>query len=227
MERRELAERYLAGQLSRRVFLRRLVGAGVTLGAAVAYSDLLRADPAQAAPFYDYYVTVQDFSYAPANLKAASIGLTVEWAFHALDFNHSATDPTGVIDSGFKTPESAYDRPLPFSGTFNYVCKETTHPHMAGAVHVPMAVGPSHGPLGTAFALGWSQISPIPSPWVVDVQRRRPSDNGFKNWLTGTTTRSTSYTPTARGTYKFRARINNTMNHNKSAWSPVASIKVT
>ena len=176
MDRRQLTERYLEGQLSRRVFLRRLVGAGITLGAAVAYSDLLRADPAQAvAPSYDYYVIVQDFSYSPANLKTASFQV-VEWAFFAPVSHHSVTDPTGVLNSGFKSPQSAYDQPMQLSGTYNYVCKETTHPLMKGKVRVPMGAGPGSGPLGTAFTVGWSQTSPIPAPYVMDIQRRRPSD---------------------------------------------------
>lgn len=226
MDRSQLAERYLDGQLSRRVFLRRLVGTGVTVGAALAYADLLRADPAQATPFYDYYVIIEDFSYAPANLKTASFQ-TVEWAWFAPVSHHSVTDPTGVLNSGFKSPYSAYDRAMQFSGTFDYVCKETTHPLMKGKVRVPMAAGPAHGPLGTAFTIGWSQISPVPSPYTMDIQRQRPADNGFKNWLTGTTTRGASYTPTAKGTYKFRARVTNTTKHKSSAWSPVVAIKVT
>jgi plastocyanin len=227
VDRQGVVERYLDGQMSRRVFLRRMVAAGVTVGAAAAYADLLLADPAQAAPFYDYYIQIADFSYTPADLKSAALGKTVEWAWFSPVSHHSATDPTRVIDSGFKSPYSAYDLTIPFSGTYSYVCKETTHVPMSGKVHVPMAVGPKSARLGTAFELNWSLVSPLTAPYVEDIQRRRPSDNGFKNWITGTTNRGTAYTPTARGLYKFRARVRNTSNHKASGWSPVASFKVT
>jgi len=227
MDRRKLAERYLDGQMSRRVFLRRLVGTGVTVGAAIAYSDILLADPAHTAPFFDYYVGVYDYYYLPDNLRTTSFQ-SVQWGFGANDLSsHSVTDPTHVLNSGFRAPGSTYGKLLRFSGTFRYKCKETTHPLMEGKVHVPMAIGRVRGPLGTAFPLGWSHSSPIPAPYVVDVQRRRPSDLGFKRWITGTHKAGFSYVPNAKGKYRFRARTRNTANQKKSAWSPVSQIVVT
>jgi plastocyanin len=229
MERQELAARYLEGQMGRRVFLRRLVGLGVTLPAAVAYADLLRADPAAAAT-YDYYVYVQDYAYLGSPTRLASFGQTVEWGgfFSGGGHTHSATDPTAWINSGFKTGGSAYDRQMAFSGTFKYHCAETTHPlyPMNGKVKVPMSVSPASGPLGTAFTLGWSTISGL-TDYSFDVQRRRPSDSGFVNWIKKTSTRGISYTPSARGTYRFRARTRNTATGVVTGWSPVLSISVT
>ncbi len=50
MSRDQLIDGYLAGEISRRTFVRRLVSLGVSLGAALAYVDLLRPDSAKAAP---------------------------------------------------------------------------------------------------------------------------------------------------------------------------------
>jgi hypothetical protein len=229
MQRQELAQRYLDGQIGRRVFLRRLVGLGVSLSAAIAYSDLLRADPAAAAT-YDYYVYVQDFSYSLKSTVLAGFGQVVEWGgFTSLGgYTHSATDPTAWINSGFRTEGAAYDRQMPFSGIFKYHCAETTHSlnPMNGNVKVPMLASPTSGPLGTAFSIGWSSISGL-TEYSFDVQRRRPSESSFQFWIRRTHTRAVVYTPKAKGTFEFRARTRNTGTNVVSSWSPVLSIAVT
>lgn len=58
MSKQELVEAYVEGRITRRVFVRRLVAAGVSLGAAVTYAAALapRAQ-AQVVPgdLYDHY----------------------------------------------------------------------------------------------------------------------------------------------------------------------------
>jgi hypothetical protein len=58
MSKQELVEAYAAGTITRRVFVRRLVAAGVSLGAAVTYASALapRAQ-AQVVPgdLHDFY----------------------------------------------------------------------------------------------------------------------------------------------------------------------------
>jgi hypothetical protein len=228
MQRQELARRYLDGQMGRRVFLRRLVGMGVTLPAALAYAELLHADPAAAAT-YDYYIYVQDFSYSTDSIRLASYGQVVEWGFDALSgYRHSATDPTAWINSGFETPGNIYDQEMKFAGTFKYHCAETTHPlnPMNGTIKAPMVCSPAGGPVGTAFTIGWSNTSGL-TDYSFDVQRRRPSDKGFKNWVNKTSSRASLFTPTAKGLYRFRARTRNTSSGKLSAWSPVLSLRVT
>ncbi len=56
MSREELVQAYIDGGLSRRAFIRRLVGAGVSLGAAVSYAHLL-APEAEAA---DAHIALDD-----------------------------------------------------------------------------------------------------------------------------------------------------------------------
>jgi hypothetical protein len=54
-----LVEAYLRGRITRRIFVRRLVAAGLTVSAAATYARMLHPDPAQASPklrdFYDFY----------------------------------------------------------------------------------------------------------------------------------------------------------------------------
>lgn len=54
MSKKELVDAYLEGRISRRVFIRRLAAAGVSLGAALSYSQIL--DPSRAlATHRDFY----------------------------------------------------------------------------------------------------------------------------------------------------------------------------
>ena len=57
MGRDELVDAYLAGQVDRRAFVRRLVALGVSAAAAVTYADVLRPVSAQAKKIagHDFY----------------------------------------------------------------------------------------------------------------------------------------------------------------------------
>jgi hypothetical protein len=55
MSREELVTAYLDGRLSRRTLIRRLVAAGVSVGAAVSYAHLLHPERAHARPDNDLY----------------------------------------------------------------------------------------------------------------------------------------------------------------------------
>src|SRR5204862_7468476 len=60
MPQQELVRAYLDGDVSRRVFIRRLVAGGVSLGAAVSYAQLLAPQVARAGtPFNDHYPLAQ------------------------------------------------------------------------------------------------------------------------------------------------------------------------
>jgi plastocyanin len=224
VERQQLAQRYLDGQMGRRVFLRRLVGLGVALPAAIAYADLLKADPA-AATAYDFYVYVQD-SFSPTSVTLANVGQIVEWGFQDSIYTHTATDPSRVVNSGPKTPWNVYDGQMSFSGTYRYRCTETTHAPMNGTVKVPMSVDPAFGPLGTSFTLGWSQISGL-SEYSFDVQKKRPTDSTWKPLITGTSDRGIIFTPRSKGIFSFRSRARRTATGKTSGWSPVITITVT
>jgi plastocyanin len=225
MDRRETAKAYLDGQLSRRVFLRRMIALGLTLPAAIAYADLLKADPARAG-VYDYYVYVTDFYYDPGRKKVSGIGTTVEFGFDpGSSYSHSATDPTRVINSGFKSPGSTHAATMHHSGTFDYRCREGSHASMTGRIRVPMWASPTSAPPGTSIEMGWSQISG--GDFHFDVQRRRPSDSAWQDWITDTDDRGTTITLSKTGTHLFRSRARNTVNGKVSGWSPILELTIT
>ena len=55
MSQEELVGAYLDGRISRRTLIRRLLGAGVSMGAAVAYAHVLKPERAFARPDRDHY----------------------------------------------------------------------------------------------------------------------------------------------------------------------------
>lgn len=76
MSRDELVNAYIDGSVSRRTFIRRLVTAGVSIGAAVSYAHLLspdRAGASEAGPdFYDKPLADQNLPSSTPQLASAS-----------------------------------------------------------------------------------------------------------------------------------------------------------
>ena len=106
MSRAELVQGYLDGQLSRRVFIRRLVATGVSAAAALSYAGLLEAAPAGAVPA-DFYLVISDVAFnngSPANLTQ---GQGVEFANHG-GVAHTARDTSGLqlFDTGSIPPQA-------------------------------------------------------------------------------------------------------------------------
>lgn len=228
MSQDELIQRYLDGQLGRRVFIRRLIATGVATVAAVTYADILEAMPAGANPT-DFYIYVQDYSFSP---KAAGLkfGQKVDFGFSAANtHSHSATDKTGMhlFDTNFVAPAGAASLGFPVAGTYAYHCKEPTSAHapMTGQISVPIKINPDTGPLGMKFTLTWA-IS-VPAGYVVDVQLRKPGASGFSPWKTGVHAKTGTYKPPRKGTFTFQARVRKLSNGAHSDWSPGRSIKVT
>ena len=95
MSREEIVERYLDGQLSRRVFIRRLIATGVTTAAALSYASLLESTPAEALPA-DFYLVIDDFNFT-VNPASLTFGQRVAFANHSVTgHQHSARDNTGM-----------------------------------------------------------------------------------------------------------------------------------
>jgi plastocyanin len=239
---REFLEAYQGGQVSRRTFIRRLVASGISLGAALTYADLLKAEPAWAdhAPddFYcppgtvpDALVQVANFAYAPSVLTVL-LGSCVQWHFNT---THSVRDSTGLLDSGFRPPflgpgqESVDDywRRFTAAGTFQYVCEHppADHPLMVGEVSVPMAVSPRKAKAGKRFTILWA-TEHVPLGFVFDVQVNRPGDHrGWLDWREGTTLTSGRFRARDEGRYRFRSRVRRPSDGAASDWSPTARIK--
>jgi plastocyanin len=230
MSRDELVRGYLDGQVSRRVFVRRLMASGVSAMAALAYVDILRTNPASAGTLGDFYVLVQDYSFTPDPAKLQKRGQRIRFNFSGSSAHtHSATDvsPLALFDTGLTAPGGVkfVDR-FVAAGTYAYACKQAAHESfMTGTIKVPITVRPKQGPLGDAFKIIWA--SGTLAGYVFDVQRKNPGDANFTAWKTGVTTRSAMFTPGRRGTFRFRARLRRTSNGAASGWSTPKTLEVT
>ncbi len=229
MDRSELAQRYLEGQISRRVFIRRLVAGGVSAMAAMAYADVLLSAPAAAAS--DFYVFVFDYGFTPTPAALGVQGRKVDWGFDPFaSHSHSVTDPTGMnlFDSGFKARGSSFSKTFIAAGKYPYHCKETTHNFapMHGTIRVPVLVSPSSGPLGTAFTVTFASQNP-PTGFVFDAQIMRPSGTTFVDWKLGQTLRKRQFNPTQRGEFQFRARLRKLSNGAHAGYCQPKTITVT
>ena len=91
MSEEQLVDAYLRGEVSRRTFIRRLVAAGLTLSAAVAYTHALKpgtaeADDAPGHPFYDdpSFVTGEAFLSGTSATLTGTLrpnGKATDWWF--------------------------------------------------------------------------------------------------------------------------------------------------
>ncbi len=226
MSRQQIVEGYLEGQLSRRVFIRRLVATGVSAAAALSYAGVLDADPA-AAQLADYYLVMTDNAFVSTPVR---LGLGQRFYFgNSGSDGHNARDTTGLglfnttpLD---RVTVSRATRP-PGAGVFSYRGDETDHPRMAGSIEVPLEVDPVTGPLGSRFNIRWAP-APAPTGLVFDIQRIKAGQRNFTAWRTGVRGAAGNWTPGARGLYTFRARVRKPAARKASGWSPVKRIRVT
>lgn len=229
VSREELVEQYLDGQLSRRVFIRRLIATGVTTAAAFSYASLLESSPAAAAAG-DFYLTIQDyyFSVTPARL---AFGQSAEFANQSRSgHRHSATDSSGMglFDTGRLPRHSSGRVTLPSAGSYPYRCSEpsTTHPRMNGQLRAPLQITPARGTSATTFTVRWAPAR-LPIGYVVDVQRRAPGSTTWTNWRSGATGTSSTFRTSTRGRWSYRARLRRTSNGAASGWSETVSVTVS
>jgi plastocyanin len=225
MSRQELVQQYLDGQLSRRVFIRRLIATGVTTAAALSYASVLEAVPAEAR-VGDFYLTVIDFYFTsnPANL---AFGQRVEFANHSDFYQHTATDTTGMhlFNTGHIPRVGDAFVTIPSAGTYPYHCSETTHPPMKAQLRAPVVVTPSTGTSSTTFTIKWAAHT-LPAGYVVDVQIQVPHGSTWASWKHGVTSRNATFRTSAKGTYSFRARLRRSSNGKSSGWSGAAHLTV-
>ena len=229
MDRSELAQRYLEGQISRRVFIRRLVAGGVSAMAAMAYADVLISAPAAAAS--DFYIFVFDYGFTPTPAALGVQGRRVRWGFGSGNsHSHSATDRSGmnIFDSGFRAPGSSYSHTFMAAGKYPYHCKETTHAFapMNGTIRVPILVSPASGPLGSSFTITFA-TQDAPAGFVFDAQILRPQSSTFVDWRVGTTKRSGKFTPAKRGQFQFQSRLRKLSNGAHAQYCMPKTVTVT
>lgn len=227
MSREELVERYLDGQLSRRVFIRRLVLTGVTTAAALSYASILEALPADAA-VTDFYLMVQDFAFfTPAKL---ALGQNVQFASFSHDFFHTATDTSGMalFDTGPIRPNGYGYATIPSAGSYAYDCSEpkSVHPRMKGKLQAPVVVTPPSGNVNTTFTVKWAAGS-LPAGFVVDVQIKAPGTTAWTTWQSGFTTSSATRKFNMVGQWSIRARLRRTSNNKSSGWSTATKVNIS
>lgn len=211
----ELVERYAQGQVSRRVFIRRLVAGGLSLGAAMAYSDVLRAAPAEASHcdyFYEPSTTARVVyvrgGFDPAILTNVALGAQVQWRFGIQHAAHQVRDQTGMnlYDSGPRRYCDHFEHTFVGAGRYRYACVDEHHggANPVGEVRVPPTVTPSSGPPGTRFVIRWAstQVAGL----RFDAHLRRPGSTQWEKAWHNRTGKQAAIVLTAPGEYFVRAR---------------------
>ena len=226
MSREELVERYLDGQLSRRVFIRRLVLTGVTTAAALSYASILEALPANAG-LADFYLMVQDFAFlTPAKL---ALGQNVQFASFSHDFYHTATDTSGMalFDTGPIRPNGYGYATVPSAGSYAYDCSEpkSVHPKMKGKLQAPVVITPLSGNVHTTFTVHWASGG-LPAGFVADVQRKAPG-GAWTTWQNGATVSFATTKLATVGQWSLRARLRRTSNGKSSGWSAATKVNIS
>lgn len=224
MEREAVIRGYVEGQVSRRVFLRRLVGAGVTLGAALVYADVLAGVPAEAATV-DFYVRVTDFVFDPANARLA-VGQAVTFGMGSGNsVAHAAADTSGAeaFSTGSVNPNSQATITPPGAGAFPYACPDGGHPSMTGTLRIPPSLSSKTATIGGSITVRWA---PAPLDGVTwDVQVERPGTGQWRDWRVATSATKRVFSPNAAGRYRFRARTRTASG--ASGWSPPVALTVS
>jgi hypothetical protein len=168
---------------------------------------------------------VSDDGFGPSVIDARASG-GVAWQLDPANLTeHSVTDDSGLalFDSGPRGPGDAFTYSYFSAGTYGVIDALTGH---ASTVEVPMVAEPAQGPVAGTFRIRWSSDR-LPSPYVADVQVKRPGSEEFVDWLTGQTGFAANFVPDAgAGTYEFRARVRDPISGASSDYSPVTTIEV-
>ena len=197
---------------------------------AVTAAVLALQSPAMAAATP---VSIVEGAFVPATV-ALPIGGSILWTNNGTEHHTTTSDgidaccPNGAAlwNSGTLSGGGVGTFPFEFdvAGSYAYHC--TIHTSMRGTVNVRGRVQPRTGTVTTLFRITWSAA--IPAGYDVNVQIKRPG-GGFTNFLTGTTTLSTTFTPDAgTGTYQFRFQLHQTGSSTVlSGYSPPVAFTVS
>jgi plastocyanin len=195
--------------------LTRLVPLGlVAVGLSVPSSTPI----AGAAPVQ---VTMFSHSFSPATVTVSQCG-SVTWTNNS-GLTHTATSNKGFWARPLVNSGSSANRSFQHAGSFGYFCE--FHDGMTGTVRVPLRAPAS---AANGFALRWSAVGSSLTNRRFGVQKNPPgTDTPWTALRTNTTTRSAFLNPTRNGTWRYRARTDNTSNLKSSGWSPVKLVKVS
>jgi uncharacterized repeat protein (TIGR01451 family) len=167
------------------------------------------------------YATVGDSGIAPA-APMPSLGGSVRFLIQGTA-PHSIADNSGLglFSSGPLTPPTAFDYSFPASGAYSVVDSTTGH-----TATVQVATGnPPTASVNVPFTVSWATQA-LPAGTVEDVQVMTPGGT----WATfqhSTVALSQPYTANKAGTYKFRARLHNTITGMATAYGTGNSTRVS
>jgi plastocyanin len=155
-------------------------------------------------------------------------GDTVKWKNNASFEDHDVfgTQPSKYFKSGKEggmEPGDAYSKAFKSAGSFPYLCRTHSADGMTGRIIVPMGAKEVDG--GDRFKLTVASADlPSSSAFRHVIQVDTPGGSStFVDWKT--TRMSTAfYTPSAGGTYRFRALVERTSNGTRSDPTPIKSL---
>ncbi len=167
------------------------------------------------------YVLSTDFGFVP-RVRNAHLGETVQWTFLGPNV-HSVVDSSSLalFASGAKSIVSYFTHAFIAAGI--YAFKDGFSTTSRGGINVPVRL-PSSGNVGIAFPVTWASQA-LPAGLVEDVLIQVPGSSTFVPWTTSGAT-SAPFTPSAPGSYSFRARLRNPANGGSSFYSTPAVIVV-
>lgn len=174
------------------------------------------APPAVAA---DATVQVSNFAFSPKTVSVA-LGDTVTWEFPD-STAHTTTSNQGFWDSGSKSGGASFVRTFGSAGTYAYDCD--FHPSMTGKVRVPLKATALQS---RGWTLRWATGAAADNR-DYDVQVRRSGTTTWRSFRSNTDKATGAFTPSATGTWQFRARTSNTDAGKSSAWSPVKAVAIS
>lgn len=182
-------------------------------------------------------VHISEFAFTPKTAqdstgnKVGDQTDSVKWT-NGGDFTHTSTSDQGFWDSGNLDPNGAgtYERDFQQAGTFHYHC--SIHPKMKGIAKVGMVLFMTP-PVekGDTVSLEWSGFgtgAQIPPGTNMDVQVLRPGKDKYVTIFADQTGNNIGgdFVVTKNGTYKFRARLQDSTTQDASGWSPPNTLKI-
>ena len=204
--------------------MRRLSICLVALLSAVAVPAGASATPASVSTATDVHIAAFDNYFVPSS-PTVRRGATVIFDFDTAGVHHTATDDSDLMlyDSGDVAGGGpSFSFTFVAAGVYPFYC--IFHPEMRGRVRVPMRVAPARGRKGTTFKVVWASVDASTGD-AYDVQVRRPGHR-WASFLAFTAVPSTSFSPHARGTFRFRARLHDTIADTTSDWSDPVYLEV-
>jgi hypothetical protein len=150
----------------------------------------------------------------------ADPGGTVVWQMQPGAGSHSLVDSTfGDFDSGVLSTGGVYT--ARFDGAGKYTITDTAGGGWLSYVWVLMHESRASGAVGKPLTLTWA-AKKAASPRCYDVQVEKPGATSWRAWATCVASPDAPFTPTSKGTYRFRARVRSTLGPSTGYSPPIS-----